>query len=140
MDKATKERFEEEAKAAKQKYDEDYKQWFEDGGEEAIKDAKANKEDEGKSSKKKDWKAVGKASRSPKKSNSTAGGSGKGFKSAEFIKDSGSDSDDKNSESEKDAAEDKDEDAENKDEVEKNGDAGKEKDTSASGSGEEESD
>merc|ERR1712192_75292 len=95
-------------------------------------DAKANKEGEGKSPKKKDWKAVGKASRSPKKSNPTTGGSGKGFKSAEFIKDSGSDSDNKKSESDKDAAEDE-------DEVEKNGQAGKEKDGSASGS-EEESD
>merc|ERR1712192_259790 len=102
-------------------------------------DAKANKEGEGKSPKKKDWKAVGKASRSPKKSNPTAGGSGKGFKSAEFIKDSGSDSDNKKSESDKDAAEDKDEDAEDKDEVEENGEAGKKKDRSASGS-EEESD
>jgi len=139
IDKATKERFEEEAKAAKKKYDEDYKQWFEDGGEEAIKGAKADKESGGKSPKKNDWKAVGKASRSPKKSNATAGGgSGKGFKSAEFIKDSGSDSDDdKKSESDKDADE---EDA-GKDEEKKNGDAGKgkEKDVSASGS-EEESD
>lgn len=92
IDKGTKERFEEKAKAAKEKYEKDYKQWFEDGGEEAIKGAKAD-EAEGKSPKKKDWKAVGKASRSPKKSNPSAGGSGKGFKSAEFIKDSGSDSD-----------------------------------------------
>merc|ERR1719180_190091 len=118
--KTIKERFEEEAKAAKKKYDEDYKKWFEDGGEEAIKDAKANKEGEGKSHKKKDWKAVGKASRSPKKSNPTAGRSGKGFKSAEFIKDSGSESDNKKSESDKDAAEDE-------DVVEKVGKAGKEK-------------
>ena len=37
IDKGTKERFEEKAKAAKEKYEADYKQWFEEGGEEAIK-------------------------------------------------------------------------------------------------------
>ena len=37
IDGDTKERFEKKAKAAKEKYEEDYKQWFEDGGEEAIK-------------------------------------------------------------------------------------------------------
>jgi len=128
IDKGTKERFEEKAKAAKEKYEKDYKQWFEDGGEEAIKGAKAD-EAEGKSPKKKDWKAVGKASRSPKKSNPSAGGSGKGFKSAEFIKDSGSESDeDKKSESEKEAEEEEDNDGV--------GGKGKEKDASGSGSDE----
>ena len=52
IDKETKEQFEEKAKAAKEKFDKDYKKWYEEGGEEAIKEA------QGKGLKKKGWKAL----------------------------------------------------------------------------------
>merc|ERR1712013_108962 len=41
IDSETKNRFVEEAKAEKEKYQQDYKEWFEGGGEEALKAAKA---------------------------------------------------------------------------------------------------
>lgn len=85
----TKEKYEGKAKDAKVKYEKDYKEWFEDGGEEAIKQAKKDKK-----------AGVGgsgsRGSGSPKKKKSSGpsatsgGGAGKGFKSAEFIGDSGS--------------------------------------------------
>merc|ERR1719458_1139015 len=69
IDSDTKERFEKKAKAAKEKYEEEYKEWFEGGGEDALKAPK-------------------------KKSGASSNAmSGKGFKSAEYIKDSGSSSD-----------------------------------------------
>jgi len=67
MDKQAKERFEEKAKEAKEKYEEEHRQWLENGGEGAEKESKKGKK-------------------------APTGGSGKGFKSAEFIKD-GTDSD-----------------------------------------------
>ena len=106
IDSDTKERFEKKAKAAKEKYEEEYKvsfdnavaielthdmilflqEWFEGGGEAAIKAQKKEKKAGSGSSPKK----------SPKKKAgaSSSAMSGKGFKSAEYIKDSGSSSDD----------------------------------------------
>merc|ERR1719193_1052221 len=85
IDSDTKDRFEKKAKAAKEKYEEDYKEWLEGGGAEALKAAKKEKKASGSSPKK-----------SPKKKSgaSSSAMSGKGFKSAEYIKDSGSSSDD----------------------------------------------
>merc|ERR1712038_1253480 len=85
IDSDTKDRFEKKAKAAKEKYEEDYKEWLEGGGAEALKAAKKEKKASGSSPKK-----------SPKKKSgaSSSAMSGKGFKSAEYIKDSGSSSND----------------------------------------------
>merc|ERR1719228_472245 len=67
LDKQAKEKFEEKAKEAKEKYEEEHRLWLENGGEGAEKESKKGKK-------------------------APTGGSGKGFKSAEFIKD-GTDSD-----------------------------------------------
>jgi len=86
IDSDTKERFEKKARAAKEKYEEEYKEWFEGGGEDALKaQKKERKAGSGSSPKKSPKKKAG--------ASSTAM-SGKGFKSAEYIKDSGSSSDD----------------------------------------------
>merc|ERR1740123_2045958 len=91
IDGDTKERFEKKAKAAKEKYEEEYKEWFEGGGEDALKAQKKERKAEKKSA----------SGSSPKKSASGSSASasssamsGKGFKSAEYIKDSGSSDDD----------------------------------------------
>merc|ERR1711922_121194 len=81
IDSDTKDRFEKKAKAAKEKYEEDYKEWLEGGGAEALKAAKKEKKASGSSPKKKSGA-------------SSSAMSGKGFKSAEYIKDSGSSSND----------------------------------------------
>merc|ERR1712088_246233 len=86
IDGDTKERFEKKARAAKEKYEEEYKEWFEGGGEDALKAQKKERKAGSGSSPKK----------SPKKKSAGASSSamsGKGFKSAEYIKDSGSSSD-----------------------------------------------
>lgn len=80
--------WEEKAKIAKEKYDETYKAWLEDGGKEALKQAKKEKKAEARGEK---------SSKSPKKAKSKdelTGGSGRNFKSAEFIEDDDSSSDD----------------------------------------------
>ena len=107
IDSDTKERFEKKAKAAKEKYEEEYKvgrltdqfsysgkidclqEWFEGGGEDALKAQKKEKKAEKKAS-------GSSPKKSPKKKSGASGNamSGKGFKSAEYIKDSGSSSDD----------------------------------------------
>ena len=43
MDEATKKKYEGMHKELKEIYDEEYKEWFEDGGEEAVKRAKKDK-------------------------------------------------------------------------------------------------
>merc|ERR1712113_1094109 len=52
IDSDTKDRFEKKAKAAKEKYEEDYKEWLEGGGAEALKAAKKEKKASGSSPKK----------------------------------------------------------------------------------------
>jgi len=85
MDEATKKKYEGMHKKLKEKYEVEYKEWFEDGGEEAIKQAKKDKKEAGGS---------GGGSGSPKKKKSKkpagvpTGGSGTNFQSKEFIEDS----------------------------------------------------
>ena len=67
-------------KELKEKYDEEYKEWFNDGGEEALKQAR--KEKRGSSS--------GGTPKKKKPASVTTGGSGAGFQSKEFIEDSDS--------------------------------------------------
>lgn len=81
-------KWDEKAKVAKEKYEEEYKEWFENGGEEALKKAKADH---------KAGKSAEKAAKSPKKKSSKSaapstagGGAGSSFKSKEFIEDSSS--------------------------------------------------
>jgi len=86
-----KSKWEEKSKAAKEKYEVEYKEWFENGGEEALKNQKSEAKAEKKAS-----KAAGKSEKSPKKkaaksaAGPSTGGSGASFKSKEFIEDSSS--------------------------------------------------
>merc|ERR1719334_2785766 len=77
IEEDTKKKYEEMNKELKEKYEEDYKEWLKDGGEEALKQAKKDKKSSGGTPKKK----------APTVS---AGGSGAGFQSKEFIDDSDS--------------------------------------------------
>ena len=79
LDEDVKKKYEDKQKEMKEKYEETYKEWLDNGGREAIKDAKGGKS--GKSPKKK---------AAPK---DPSGGTGGSFQSKEFIEESGSDSD-----------------------------------------------
>jgi len=74
IEEDTKKKYEKMHKELKEKYEEDYKEWLKDGGEEALKQAKKDKKSSGGTPKKK----------APTVS---AGGSGAGFQSKEFIDD-----------------------------------------------------
>jgi len=80
LDESTKEKYEKKAKAAKEAYDVEYKEWLESGGAQAIKDAKKAAKAE---------KSGGEVKSSPKKKvkkTEITGGTGSSFQSKEFIR------------------------------------------------------
>merc|ERR1719318_120872 len=81
MDEGTKKKYEGMHKDLKEKYEEEYKEWFEDGGEEALKQAKKDKKEAGGS-------GSPKKKKSKKPAGVPTGGSGTNFQSKEFIEDS----------------------------------------------------
>lgn len=95
IDSETKAKYEIKQKEAKERYTEEYKEWLEGGGAEALKQQKKEKKGEKTEVVKKESKKE--SGDSPKKKSKTAvskeqltGGSGKGFQSKEFIEDSDS--------------------------------------------------
>merc|ERR1719370_2466549 len=94
VDIETKNRFVEEAKAEKEKYQQDFKEWFEGGGEEALKAAKAEAKELKKEAKRLNREAKQREKSFKKKSHSSSPTlPDKTVKSAEFIEDAGSSSD-----------------------------------------------
>jgi len=83
--------WEAKTKAAKEKYNIEYKEWLEGGGAEALKQEAKDKKAEAKGAK--TTKSPKKASNTTKSKNAATGGTGGSFKSAEFIEDSSSNDD-----------------------------------------------
>jgi len=90
IDEATKEKYNKKQAEAKEKYDAEYKEWLDNGGAQAMKDAQK----EAKAAKR---ESDGKPAKSPKKKiaskSEVTGGTGASFQSKEFIEDSDSDKD-----------------------------------------------
>jgi len=92
MGEEDKKEWEGKAKEAKEAYDKEYKEWLENGGAEAIKDAKKEAKRVAKGGGSSEARKSPKKSSSTKAKSATTGGSGASFKSKEFIdEDSSSD-------------------------------------------------
>jgi len=104
MDEDDKKEWDGKAKAAKEAYDKEYKEWLDNGGAEAIKEAKKEKRREAKGGASSSAKKSPKKSSSTKAKSATTGGSGASFKSKEFIDEDSSSDGGKDKSSDKDGS------------------------------------